>query len=340
MKTEESRAAEATAQAQKAEQIATTLRENAVALEEDFLAARNSTLGSVYYLLPTNQRVSFHEGTQKNAANPAYAVLPEVESDPSARAAPATAKAASSLAADANAIQPPAPVAGSIDVKFAAFEDKLRALRNLASLLPPQEKQLAAARELADTQVRERAKLSAQLAEYATPLATHAATVHEAEDRILTAQVNQRISAGNLLRLGTSAVLWSHLKESVVAPLMEQFLTDNGVHIKGQRGPELLEAINQRPQDFIPKKGTFGNTQPLGALRLRLLDVEPSLEVRAAAAAEAFAAGKITGSDVLVAHFFRNLDKQGVAVLQATVDTLVPAQKKIAMALLARAPAE
>lgn len=340
LKAAEEKAAQALAQAESAEQIAVALHANAAALEEDFLAARNSTLASVYYLLPTNQRVSFHEGTQKNAANPAYAVLPEVESNRGARLPAASPKPAAPLVDLTNPIQPPAPVSGSLEAKFAAFEDKQRALRNLAALLPPQEKQLAAARELADTQVMARAALNQQLAEYAGPLAQQAATVQEAEDRLLTAQVNQKIAAGNLLRLGTAALLWHHLKATVVAPLMEQFLADNGGLAKGRSGTALLDEIAQRPQDFIPKKGTYENPQPLSALRLRLLDVEPNLETRATAAAEALAAGKITRSDALVARFFKDLDKPGVAVLQATTDTLTPGQKKLAAVLLERAPVQ
>jgi hypothetical protein len=338
VKTEEARSAQLMAQAASEERLAATLRDNAAVLEQDFLAARGTALGSVYYLLPTNQRVTFHEGTQKNANNSAYIKLDEVEPDHPARTPPAPAKPAAAKP-EGTGVTPPPPVAGSLEDKFAAFADKQRALRGVAGLLPPQEKQLAASRELADAQQKKNDVLTAQMAEFAGPLGQSAAAANEAEDRILTAQVNQKISAGNLLRLGTSAVLWSYLKESIVAPQMENFLQDNGLK-KIPKGPALLEAINQRPQDFIPKSGAFENTQALTSLKLKLLDVEPNLELRAQAATEALEGNKLGAGGDLLAHFFKNLDKQGIALLRATTDTLEPAQQKIAQALLKHAPAE
>ena len=339
LKAEQARSTQLTAQAASEEHLATVLRDNAAVLADDFAAARGSSLGAVYYLLPTNQRVSFHEGTQKNANNSAYLKLDEVEPTHPDRTAPAPTKPAAPKMESAVPTPLPPAVAGSLEEKFAAFEDKQRALRNLAALLPPQERQLAAARELADAQQKRKDALTAQLAEFAGPLAESAAAATAAEDRILTAQVNQKISAGNLLRLGTAAILWSYLKESVVAPQMENFLHDNGL-AKILRGPALVDAISQRPQDFIPKAGTFEDSHPLVALKLKLLDVEPNLEVRALAAADALEHGKISGSGELVAHCFKNLDKPGLSVLQATTDTLSPGQKKIAQVLLAHAPAE
>jgi hypothetical protein len=230
-------------------------------------------------------------------------------------------------------------VAGTIDEKFAAFADKQRALRNLAGLLEPQEKPLATARELAEAQVRQNEALAAQLAEFTAPLAKCAATAGEADDRILTAQVNQKIAAGNLLRLGTSALLWTYLREHIVAPQMERFLEENRM-AGGKKGLALVDAINQQPKDFIPRSGNFDKPEALGSLRLKLLDVEPSMEVWAGVATDAFAAGKISAASELIARFYLNLDKPGVEILRASLDTLEAPQKKIATALLAHAPAE
>ncbi len=338
LKTEEARSAQLVAQAAGEERLAATLRDNANVLEQDFQTARGTALGSVYYLLPTNQRVAFHEGTQKNSNHSAYLKLDEVEPDHPARTTPAPAKPAAAQSENPS-LPAPTPVAGSIEDKFAAFADKQRALRGVAALLPAQEKQLAAARELADAQQKKNDAVNAQLAAFSGPLAQCAATTNDAEDRILTAQVNQKISAGNLLRLGTSAVLWSYLEESIVAPQMENFLQDNGLK-KIPQGTELLVKITQRPQDFIPKDGSFENTQGLSALRLKLLDVESSLDVRAQAAAEALEGNKLAAGAELTAHFFKNVDKPGVALLRATAGSLEPAQQKIAEALLKHAPAE
>jgi hypothetical protein len=338
LKAEEVRVAELTARAASEERIATILHDNAAAMEETFVAARSSAINAVYSLLPAAQRVAFYNGTQKNSNHPAYAHLPEVESDRATRAAPVAPKPAAPRTAAAGPV-PPQPVSGTIDDKFAAFADKQRALRNLAALLPPQEKPLAAARELAEAQVQRNEALAVHLAEFTAPLAKCTAIASEAEDRILTAQVNQKISAGNLLRLGTSALLWTYLREHIVAPQLERFLEDNRM-TKGKKGLSLVDAINRQPRDFIPRSGTFDKPEALGSLRLKLLDVEPSMEVWASVATDALAAGKIsTGAD-LTRRFFQNLDKPGVEILRASLDTLETPQRKIALALLARAPAE
>lgn len=338
LKAEETRATELTTRAATAERIATALRDNAAAMEEIFTTARGSAINSVYYLLPAAQRVAFYNGTQKNANHPAYANLPTVDSDRAAKAGAAPAKSPAPQAAAATAA-PPAPFGGTIDEKFAAFEDKLRALRNLAALLPPQEKQLAAARELADAQAGKNDALTAKLAEFAAPLARYATTAAEANDRILNAEVNQKISAGNLLRLGTSALLWTYLREHIVAPQMESFLQENRL-ARNLKGPALLDAITQQPNNFIPRSGNFDKPESLGALRRKLLDIEPGMDVWAGVATEAFVAGKISAGPGLTARFFKDLDKEGVAVLRASLDMLDAPQKKLATALLARAPAD
>jgi hypothetical protein len=204
-------------------------------------------------------------------------------------------------------------------------------------IMPSQEKRLAAFREQGAQLRKNNDSLLERLQTFESPLEKAKALADDAEQRLLTAQINQKISANNLLRLATAAVIWNHIKNTVVIPQIEQILKANGLS-NGVKGMAMIDQIQKSPQDFLPKVGPLKDLPRLIETGKKILSIEENMESFALGAAGATGQIGTAESDILVGHVFHGLSKSGTDIMRTASGAMEGIQGKVAQVLMERAP--
>jgi hypothetical protein len=186
---------------------------------------------------------------------------------------------------------------------------------------------------------RQQDSLKEQLSAIESPLETANALADEAEQRFLAAQIAEKVSAGNALRLAAAAVVWEHVRDAVVTPQIETILQENGL-ANGVAGLEMLNRIRNSPQDFIPKVGPLKDIPRLIETAKKVVNVEENMESYALAAAEANAQVGTAESESLASQLFAGLSQEGIEIMRTASEAMDGAQGKIAQALMQRAPTQ
>ena len=340
LKDAETRRDEVVAKAEAEERTAGVLNGNVVAIRGDPLATRSSAVGPILELLPADVKDQFSSATTRHEADPAYAI------EEPARAA-AAAEAQPQEPAPLNPrhesvvgpVEKPQPVNGSIEDKLAAFDDVKTILAYTSNLLPSHERQRPALLEQVAELRRQKDALTEQLSAVASPIEAANALADEAEQRFLAAQIAEKVSAGNALRLAAAAVVWEHVRDAVVAPEIEKVLQESGL-ANGVAGLEMLNRIRSSPQDFLPKIGPLKDIPRLIETAKKVVGVEENMESYALAAAEANAQVGTAESESLISHLYAGLSQQGIEIMRTASEAMDGAQGKIAQALMQRAPTQ
>jgi hypothetical protein len=236
-------------------------------------------------------------------------------------------------------VEKPQPVNGTIEDKLAAFDDVKRNLAYTSNLLPAHERDRPALLEKIAELRRQNDSLTEQLSAVESSIAAANALVNEAEQRFLAAQIAEKVSAGNALRLAAAAVVWEYVRDAVVAPEIEKVLQENGL-ANGVTGLEMLNRIRNSPEDFIPKVGPLKDIPRLVETARKVVRVEEDMESYALAAAEANAQVGTAESESLAAHLFAGLSQEGIDIMRTASGAMDGAQGKIVQALTQRAPAQ
>jgi hypothetical protein len=338
LKDAETRRDEVAAKAAAEELRAGILRANALALRDEFLATRTSAVGPILELLPGDLRGQFSAATTRREQSPVYAIE-EPEPQPVAAkdlpAAPVAAKA--SLESVVGPMEKPQPVSGSIEDKLKAFDDVKSVLGYVKVMLPSQERRLPALTQEAAELRRQQGSLSEQLSAIESPLATANALADEAEQRFLAAQLAEKASAGNALRLAAAAVVWEHVRDTVVVPQIETILEENGLS-NGVAGLQMLNRIRESPQDFLPKVGPLKDIPRLIDTAKKVVDVEENMETLALAAATSNAQADTAESQALIARLFSGLNREGIEIMRTASEAMDGPRGKIVQVLMERAP--
>jgi hypothetical protein len=326
------------AKAESEEYVASVLRNNAAIVEDDFLTARGKAMWTIHSLLPADKKAAFHEGMKKGDALPAYTIQQLYEPAAAAIITPQRPAELNVSRRDSIGLtQKPPPLAGSIEVKLDAFEDLKTVLGYVGPIIPSQEKRLAAFREQGAQLRKNNDSLLERLQTFESPLEKAKALADDAEQRLLTAQINQKISANNLLRLATAAVIWNHIKNTVVIPQIEQILKANGLS-NGVKGVAMIDQIQKSPQDFLPKVGPLKDLPRLIETGKKILNIEENMESFALGAAGATGQIGTAESDILVGHIFHGLSKSGTDIMRTASGAMEGIQGKVAQVLMERAP--
>lgn len=326
------------AQAKEEEYLAWYLRSNASAVEEDLVMARRSTIDPILELLPADRKAAFREAAIRGEKLPAYA-LQQLQELEIVTLEIVPIKPILGKAHSGGPYRKPAPIVGSIDAKLNAFADLKRRLDRVSEIIPSQEKELAEFGREARILGKTHNSLWERFQAYESPMERAQALVDDAERRILNAQINQKISANNLLKLAAAAILWNNIKEKIVIPQMEQILGRNGL-LKGVRGIALMDKIRRSPKDFLPKVGAFKDLPRLIEVSEQIVTIEENWESYALATADASGQLGIAESDTLIVHIFSSLGKSGAEIMRTASGAMEGTQGKIARASMERAPKE
>jgi hypothetical protein len=342
LKDAEARRDEVVAKAEAEERTVGILTANARALRSDALATRTSAVGPILELLPGDAKDQFGSAVTRHEADPVYAME---EPPPPPAAAEAQPQQPAPLNPRHDSVvgptEKPQPVNGTIEDKLKAFDDVKKTLSYVSYMLPSQEQRLPALmQEVAELRSR-KGSLSEQLSALESPLEAANALADEAEQHFLAAQVAEKVSAGNALRLAAAAVVWEHVRDTVVAPQIEAVLHENGL-ANGIEGLEMLNRIRNSPQDFIPKIGPLKDIPRLIDTAKKVVGVEENWESYALAAADANANAQVgtAEGESLAAHLFAGLSKEGIEIMRTASDAVDGPQGKIAQLLMERAPNE
>ena len=324
------------ARAKVQEYLAWNFRNNVGVVEYDLRVARRSTIDPILDLLPADRKAAFREAAIRGEKLPGYAIQPLLE------APPAIAQIKPTIAVRPIPIQSfrrGSPFAGSIEAKLNAFADLKRVIDYVDEIIPSQEKEVAAF-EQQEKDLREtHDSLWQRFQAYESPLERAEALIDDAERRLGYAQINQRISAENLLRLAAATILWNHIKENVVIPQIERVLEENGL-LESVRGIAFMDKLRRRPQDLLPKIGPLKDLPRLIEVSKQIVMIEENWELFALAAADATGRIETAESDTLVVHIFDSLGKSGVEIMRTASGAMEGTQGKIARALMERAPEE
>ncbi|MEO8419743.1 MAG: hypothetical protein ABI457_00990 [Hyphomicrobium sp.] len=343
LKDAETRRDEVVAKAEAEERTAGVLSGNAVAIRGDALAKRTSAVGPILELLPADLKDQFSSVITRHEEDPAYAIE-EPARPPAVAEAQPQQPAPLNMSHESNESltgprQRPQPVTGTIEEKLAAFDDVKKNLAYTSSLLPSHEQRRPALLEEVAELRRQQDSLKEQLSAIESPLETANALADEAEQRFLAAQIAEKVSAGNVLRLAAAAVVWEHVRDAVVTPQIETILQENGL-ANGVAGLEMLNRIRNSPQDFIPKVGPLKDIPRLIETAKKVVNVEENMESYALAAAEANAQVGTAESESLASQLFAGLSQEGIEIMRTASEAMNGAQGKIAQALMQRAPTQ
>lgn len=327
------------AKADAEEYVAHVFSGNAHSVEQDFLTARGNSLWTIWELLPADKKGAFAEAMHHADGFPAYALQPPHEA-PVVAPAGVSPVAATGVARDMVGMTPRAqPINGSIEDKLSAFKDVKDVLAYLTPLIAAQEERLSALGPQVVDLKKSHEALWNDVHSLDSPIEQAAAMADEAEKRFLAAQINEKISAENMLRLAGAAVVWAHVRNEVVVPAIESVLESNGL-LGGVKGVELLDRIRKSPQDFIPKVGPLKDLPRLIETGEKVLGVEQNMESFALAATEANAEAGTAQSDPLVEHLFSRLNEQGLGIMRTASEAMDGPFGRIAQTLMQRAPKE
>lgn len=325
------------ARAKEQENLAWYLRNNTGVVEDDLVTARRHTIDPILELLPAEEKAAFRVAAIRGEKLPAYAVQPLLELTVAPTIAPLTVTMGRPFVVQA--YQRGLPFAGSIDAKLNAFADLKRVIDYVDEMIPSQDKEVAAFEQEESDLRKTHDSLWQRFQAYESPLEKAEALVDLAERRIGYAQINQRISANNLLRLAAATILWNHIKENVVIPQIEQVLEKNGL-LESVRGIALMDKIRRNPQDFLPKVGPLKDLPRLIEVSKQIVMIEELWEMYALAAADATGQVGTVESDTLIIHIFSSLGKSGLEIMRTASGAMEGTQGKIARALMERAPEE
>jgi hypothetical protein len=336
LKEAEARRDAATAKADKAQDLASVFRSNTLSLEYDFVYARARAVWPIFELLPPDRKSDFKDAMTRGEKLPAYAILRPEDPPAVARAIEPPMPNAQVFGGDRPRLKPQ-PIDGSIEDKLIAFGDIKTVLGYVTPMMASQELRLPVLKqELTDLRLQ-RTSVADQLSAFESPLEKAKGAAAAAERRFLAAQVDQKLSAGNALRLASAAVVWNHIIDTLVVPQIEAILDENGL-LKGLKGIDMLDRIQRSPQDFIPKVGPLKELPRLIETGKKVLSVEENMESFALAAAAANAQAHTAESERLAAHLFARLSQEGTDIMRTASQAMEGPQGKIAQALMERAP--
>ncbi|TRX03229.1 hypothetical protein [Flavobacterium gawalongense] len=315
------------------EHIAYYLWNNAEIMEYEMVQAKADVKWTIYELLPNDRKVAFIEAIG-GCCFKFKQELPVIPIKVVAQILPTPIRA---TASNFEPYLKPRSIEGSIEVKLKAFDDLRTVLNFVSDKIPSQEKSLAVfVKEIVPLRKNNESLLE-RLQTYESPLEKAQELISDAEQRILTAQVNQEVSAKNLLILAAGTFTWNQIKNDIVIPEIEKILKKNGL-LYGLKGMAMIDQIRKNPQKFIPKVGPLKDIERLIETEKKVLSIEENFESYSLAAANANAQIGTKESDKLVEQVFLSLGKQATDIMRTASGSIEGPLGQIARVIMERGP--